>query len=117
MKKRQCHKLACLSSLYFNAAQTPGLRSLDSLFLGFATAVVGWSFAMIGFFDFMSWLCHGSFPGWIVVSDVVFGDCSVFEQGNRNNGGNFVKGEKPQIHGRNPGHVTTPQSASNGQLA
>ena len=40
-----------------------GLRSLDSLFLGFATAVVGRSFAVIGFFDFMSWLGHRIVPG------------------------------------------------------
>ncbi len=61
MKKGSATNWPASLHLYVNAGQTPGLRSLDSLLFGFATAVVGWSFAVIGFFDFMSWFCH-----WIV---------------------------------------------------
>ena len=43
------------------------LWSFDSLLLGFAAAVVGRAFAVISFFDFMSWLCHESIPRWIFV--------------------------------------------------
>lgn len=35
-----------------------GLRSLDLLVLGFPTAVIGRSFSMICFFDFVTWLGH-----------------------------------------------------------
>ena len=52
--------MVCLYPMESMVANS-SLWSLDSLFLCFATAVVRWSFAMIGFFDFMSWLGHCSF--------------------------------------------------------
>jgi uncharacterized iron-regulated membrane protein len=35
------------------------LWSFDLLVLGFSTPVVGRSLAVVGFLDFVTWLCHG----------------------------------------------------------
>ena len=42
------------------------LRSFDLLVLDFATAVVGRSFAVVCFFDFVTWLGHDIFLNFTV---------------------------------------------------
>jgi len=48
--------MACL--VLKSSNKSVDLWSLDSLLLGFSATVVGWTFAVVGFLDFMSWLGH-----------------------------------------------------------
>ena len=63
------------------------LRGLDFLVLGFATAVVGWSFAVICFLDFVTWLGHCFFLNSTVKNELQ--DYQPFGRPERSNCPNF----------------------------
>ncbi len=44
------------------------LRSLDLFVLGFSATVVGWSFSVICFFDFVTWLGHDSILSYFALN-------------------------------------------------